>query len=51
MVKKKFVECQLAVLAFDRKEIIETSSFEGVVDEFYTVEGNPVNGEGGAEQS
>ncbi len=47
MIKKKFAEVEIEVLIFGRQEIIETSSFDGVVDEFYDENGNPVNQEGG----
>ncbi len=44
MMKKEFFEpCEVEVFSFGRTEIIETSSFDGVVDEFYDNEGNPIN--------
>ncbi len=42
-MKKEFITCTVQTILFDRTEIIETSSFDGVVDEFYDNEGNPVN--------
>ncbi len=47
MVKKKFAECEMTILHFGRQEIIETSSFDGVIDEFYDEAGNRINEEGG----
>ncbi len=39
---KEFIECYVEVIEFGRQSIIETSSFDGVVDEFYDENGNPI---------
>ena len=49
MSKKVFSECETEVLSFDGRDIIATSGFEGVKDEFFDENGNlvaPSSGDG-----